>query len=626
MCRPPSSSSAPRLAFCLAAFLAAAAPVYPAAAPLSAEPSAYLRAQASAPVAWLPWGDAALARAKQEQKPIFLSIGTAPSELSRAMHRQSFANPETAAFLNDTFVCILVDAKERPDLAALFQTYVRTVKQLSGLPLNLFLTPELKPFEGANYLPPTEEWGKEGFLTVARRAANAWKADPAAQRAKAAEAVAAVAAAQLSPAPAAIDAAALASLLSSAQEAIRARADTAHGGFGEPPKYPEPELLRFLLQDAATRELAVTTLRAILRSPLRDPLDGGFFRYAQDAEWRQPYFQKNLIDQARLALALLDAAQLTHDAEFAAAASDALTFSLKRLADSKDGFAAGEDATAETAAGAYFWSLAELREILGESAATTFATACGATAEGNVPADAFPGVTTTGKNILARVNPPGDAAAEQAFALSATKLLAQRDRRPSPVRDDAATSGAHGVLLAALSRAGTELHDARFAAAAKSEYAFLRDHLLDRNVGLRRLAHRSTAAAPEDYALAADGLLAFHRATGEAKAETLARSLLAAATTRFFDPSAGRFWAVPEAGDSGIWTRVHAPTPTAGEPPSPEAAMLLALAAAPPPDKSSFDLASALTASIAAEVKDATDAPRGDLLLALKLASADGVK
>lgn len=614
MFRLPSSSSAPRL-LSFALVLLAAAPVCPAAAALSSEASAYLRAQADSAVQWLPWGEAAFARAKQEQKPIFLSIGTATSELSRAMHRQSFANAETAAFLNEDFVCILVDAKERPDLAALYQTYIRTVKQLSGLPLNIWLTPELKPFEGANYLPPTEEWGKEGFLTVARRAASAWKADAAAQRAKAAEAIATVAAAQSVPAPAPVDAAAATALLAAARDTWIARLDAAHGGFGEPPKYLEPELHRFLLRDPASREAAVASLRHVVRSALRDPLDGGFFRYAQDPELRQPYFQKTLVDQARIALALLDAAPLGGGPEFASAAAGALRYALDRLNDPRDGFLAAEDATPEGAAPVYFWTLAELREVLGDAAAP-FAAACSATAEGNIPADAFAGLDTAGKNLLVRTTPPGDAATEKAFASAAAQLLAKRQSRPQPPCDDAATAGAHGLMLAVLARAGVELPDARLAAAAKAEFIFIRDRLIAADGALRRLAGRPAAAAPDDYALVASGLLTFAQVAKEPAADKLAAALTTQANRRYFDLPSGRYWSSDDKADPSLWARVHVPEPAAGEPPAAEPAMLLALRSSPAADAPAADLA-ALSGAIAAEVKDATDAPRGDLLFSL---------
>ncbi len=600
----------------LAALLAATLSTH-AASPIATESSAFLRSYADGPVNWMPWGEPAFTRAKQEQKPVLLVIGSFTSELSRAMHRQTFSNAETAAFLNDTFVCILVDAKEQREVTALYQQYLQTVKQLSGLPMNLWLTPELKPFDGANYLPPTEEWGKEGFSTVAKRAAAAWKADAAAQRAKATEAVTTVVAAQPTTAAEAVDAAAITRLLTDAKEAWRARFDAANGGFGDPPKYPEPELLRYLLRDPASQEMALTTLRAVINGAVRDPLDGGFFRYAVDAEWRHPYFQKTLADQARLALALLDAAKLTDHAQFAEAARGALHYALTQLRTKEGDFCGAEDSTPDAVTASYFWTVAEIRDVLGEAFAKEFSSAYSVTAEGNIPADAFPGATTTGKNILYRATPAPNAATEKSLQASSTKLLAKRQSRASALRDDNATSGTHGLLLEALSRASLQLQDPQLTASAKDEYAFIREKLLLPDGGVRRLAGRSVAAATEDYGFLIAGLLEYDTVAKDSGAAALAEKLLNAANTHFWSEKTGRYFAVGPTPDQGTWARVVYSTPGPADLPSTEATLLRALESHPAA-KSSADLVAALRRTIAADVKDAGEVARGDLLLSLQ--------
>jgi len=267
----------------LAGLVPFAAPAHAANARLAAASSAFLRSYADTAVDWLPWDETTFARAKAEQKLVFLAIGSFTSELSRAMARQSFANTEVAAFLREHFLCVLVDAREHPELAAVYQSYLRTTKQLNGLPINVWLTPELEPIDGSTYIPPTEEWGKEGFFVTIKRIAGAWKADPAAQRRQAHDAVAnALAADRVAPAlPPATE---FAAILATATDRARAQYDTNRAGFGDPPKYLEPELLLYLLREKATRDLALATLRALVASPMRDPLDGGFFRNAQDPE------------------------------------------------------------------------------------------------------------------------------------------------------------------------------------------------------------------------------------------------------------------------------------------------------------------------------------------------------
>jgi uncharacterized protein YyaL (SSP411 family) len=551
---------------------------------------------------------------------VLLVIGSFSSELSRAMNRQTFSNKDTAAFLNETFVCVLVDAKERRDVVALYQVYLQDVKQLSGLPMNLWLSPELKPFEGANYLPPTEEWGKEGFSTVAKRAAAAWKADAAAQTAKAEESASTVTSGQLNSLPEAVDPTAISKILSDAKEAWRARFDAEHGGFSEPPKYPEPELLRALLTDDASRDSAVKTLHAIARGALHDPLDGGFFRYAVDTDWKHPYFQKTAVDQARLALAFLDAAKITNDREFADAARDALRYAVTRLRISDGDISATEDATPEAVMPGYLWTLEEIQKVLGAEAAKTFAAAYSVTAEGNIPADAFPGLTTTGKNILYRGEKPADPAVEKSLAESSAKLLLARQARAPALRDNGATSGVHGLILHALARAGSQLQDAELSNAAGTEAKFIQEKLFTTDGKLRRLAGRDIPAAAEDLALVAEGYLAFANELKKAEFATIAQSLIDQLKKNYWNASAGRSLNAPETAPAGIWARVTLPPSGPADLPSTDATLLRVLSTAPAGGSS--DMLDALRRTVAADVRDAAETARGDLLLSLQVAGA----
>jgi uncharacterized protein YyaL (SSP411 family) len=601
----------------LVACAAFAASTLLAAGDIQSEPSAFLRQYAGSQVNWMTWGDAAFARAKAEQKPIFLTIGLFTSELSRAMNKQTFSNEGVAKFLNDNFVCVIVDAKEQPELTVYFQSYVESSKQMRGLPLNIWLTPELKPFEGANYLPPTEEWGKEGFMTVAKKTAAAWTADAAAQRTKADDAVAALAASQQGPAPAAVDDAATGELLTTSTEAWRARFDATNGGFGEAPKYVEPELLRYLLNDPAAREMALLTLRKVVDSGTRDQLDHGIFRYSIDLEWRVPYFQKLLADQARLVLALLDAARISGDQKFATAARQTLDYAITRLHAEDGDFRSAEDATAETAAAAYFWTAAEITDILGKTNAAEFSAAYGVKPAGNVSADAFPGVTMTGKNALIRTVETDT----PTLIESRQKLLAARQKRSPTVLDDGATSGAHGLMLTALSRAGAELKEPRYAKLAAAEFNFLKSKLrtADASAWLR-VADRTVLAGPEDYALIAQGLLAYQAATKDAAARELALKTIDDSVKTFFVSSSGRIHAVREKTPPAVWFRVRPVTPGAGESPSAEATLVLLLAKEAADYSVASEVLKPLLAAISEDVRNAPESPRGDLLLALQAA------
>ena len=325
----------------LVAALVAAIPAAPAAERLRGEASAFLQSFADSPVDWMPWGNEAMARARSEQRPVFVFVGAFTSELSAAMRKQTFANAKTADWLNKQFVCVLVDRDERPDVAALYEAYVANLKQLNGWPLNIWLTPDFQPFEGATYLSPSEDWGAPGFLKLANQAKTAWATEPAACRKRAADSVAQLAPPQGSPTAPAWDLQKTRTRLSAAAAAWAGAFDPVHGGFGDLPRSPEPELLRFmLLQTPTDREDALKTLRALAVSAVRDPLDGGFFRHAADGAWHIPYQQKTLADQARLALAFLDGAQGPDAKSFRQCARGALDFALGRMANADGTFAA----------------------------------------------------------------------------------------------------------------------------------------------------------------------------------------------------------------------------------------------------------------------------------------------
>jgi len=530
--------------------------------------SSYLRSAMHQPVRWHPWGEAAFAKSKASGKPIFLFMGYFSSELARAMRRQTFSNPETADWLNQRFVCVIVDRAERPDLASLYQSYVEDVKQLSGWPLNVWLTPELLPFDGAAYLSPSEDWGRPGFLKQAKQALDAWTADPAACRRRAAEAVAQLRPPAPSAQPAPWRMERSGSRLSAGAKAWMDTFDSAQGGFGDLPKDPEPELVRFLLrQSPADKDAALRTLRALSASAVRDPLDGGFFRYATDAAWRVPCPQKTLADQARVALAFLDAAHGADAAAFGRCARGALDFALNRLSRPDGTFAAVQDATADEFAGYYAWTEAEIDRALGADSAA-FKRAHGVEAAGNVASADDPSGVYASRNLLRSSNDT-----DARLAACAARLLAARDRRPAPPLDERATAGAHGMILGALSRAGAQLGEPAYLEAARRTLeAVRRAFVLSPDGGLRRLAGSPYPAGPDDYPAVAFGCREFARAAGEKGADALADRILARLDRDFYDPGSRRYFGAPAGPAPGMFVRPFA----SGEPPGAEAMAILA--------------------------------------------------
>jgi uncharacterized protein YyaL (SSP411 family) len=546
-----------------------------------------------------------LDRARTEDKPVYVFIGSFLSELSRATCQQSFTNAETAAYLNQHFICVIVDREERPDVAACARLFLQTVKQKEGWPAHLWLTPELQPYDGTTYLPPSEEWGNSSFIMAARQAGNAWAGNPKSCREHASEAVSMMTVG----APAAlpnIPPAGLGEKLSQAAAAWRATFDSTHGGFGPGAKSPEPELLRFLLrQSPADREAALTTLRALLNGALHDPIDGGFFRRTVDAAWHVPYLQKTLSDQARLALACLDAAQITGDAALAVGARSALDYALQRLGMPDGGFAAAEDATSSEFLGYYVWTEAEIDALLGPDAAA-FKSAYGVESGGNVSADDDPAGLFRGKNFLFRSAPPGATAAEGKYADALRRLRVAREKRPPPARDDHASAGAHGLMLAALARAGAQLHEPAYLAAAVRTFDVVSKELVISADGdVRRLRGSAAPGAPADYAALALGCREFAKTARRADAEALSNRLMARAGSMFFDPAQGTYLASAATLPVGVFVRA----PAAGDPPGADS---LALMAGAPPEQ-----AAALMKTLAASLNDGDTAP-GDILLVLQ--------
>jgi uncharacterized protein YyaL (SSP411 family) len=596
----------PLLPCLLLAGLVAGIQAAPGAERLRGEASAFLKSYADSPVDWMPWGDAAMARAKTEQKPVFVFVGSFTSELAAAMRKQTFANAKTSDWLNQQFVCVLVDRDERPDVAALYEAYVSNLKQLNGWPLNIWLTPDFQPFEGATYLSPSEDWGAPGFLKLANQAKTAWANEPAACRKRAADSVA-----QLAPPPG-VPAAPVWNLqktrtrLSAAAAAWAGAFDPDHGGFGDLPRSPEPELIRFmLLQSPTDREDALKTLRAIAASAVRDPLDGGFFRHAADGAWHIPYQQKTLADQARMALAFLDGAQGADLKSFGQCARGALDFALARLANADGTFAAAEDATGEDYLTYYAWTEAEIDAALGPDSAA-FKAAHGVVPGGNVPAGDDPSATFTGRNLLLSA-----ALADRAQAADAAKLLAIRDRRRPLMRDPRGSAAAHGLLLSALSRAGVQLAEPRYLKAAHDLLATIEQQFVLAPEGtVRRLEGTTLPGAAEDYAALALGCRDLAQGTHDKEAAAFGTRLLNQLELQYFDPLGHVYFGARQPLAAGFFIRPAG----AEDPPSAEALALPARAVH----------ATALAAQLSESLDETSAQAPGDQLLALALFAGEG--
>jgi uncharacterized protein len=545
---------------------------------LGRERSPYLLQHAENPVDWYPWGDEALARARAEDKPIFLSIGYSTCHWCHVMEHESFVNDAIAEALNRSFVSIKVDREERPDVDRVYMAFVQATTGSGGWPMTVFLTPDLKPFYGGTYFPPTSRWGKPGFLDLLGELARVWGQDRSRVNEAAGELFDRLQMVTASRGAGGTEAViADEESLDIAIEQFQMTFDTRHGGFGEAPKFPRPAELLFLLREYARGQargraaqapllMATETLRAMALGGMRDHIGGGFHRYSVDAEWRVPHFEKMLYDQAQLVLAYLEAGQASGDAFFLDVAADTLQYVLRDMTDPAGGFYSAEDADsvppeeADTPAVAgkkegafYVWTDAEVAALVGNDI-DVVRRGFGLEAGGNAPHD--PHGEFSGRNLLYVAESVHDIAIRTkrsetdvaaALARARSTMFAARQRRPRPHLDDKVLTAWNGLMIAALAR-GARVFAGRtgataFVAAARRAAGFIRTTLW--NAESRQLSRRyrdgeaGIAAYAEDYAFLIFGLLELFQADGDPAWLEWAAELQAVQDERFWDPHDG---------------------------------------------------------------------------------------
>src|SRR5436190_279937 len=370
------------------------------------EKSPYLLQHAYNPVDWYPWGEAAFARARREQKPIFLSIGYSTCHWCHVMERESFEDESVAAALARDFVAIKVDREERPDVDRIYMTAMQAMGMGGGWPLNVFLTPELDPFFGGTYFPPGTHPGRPGLLQLLPRVHQAWQDRREEVRGDGVRVLEALAGFDtVETTSPRLDA-----LLERGVQELAGAYDPSNGGFGREPKFPSPGNLDFLLRtwarDPARHAPALAMVRrqldAMQAGGIHDQLGGGFHRYSTDGQWLVPHFEKMLYDQALLARAYLDAFQATREPSYAATARGILDYVARDLSSSEGGFDSAEDADSEGEEGKFYvWTHAEIEAALGPADAELVSRRYGVTPEGN----------WEGGNVLHRAQSLGQVAA-----------------------------------------------------------------------------------------------------------------------------------------------------------------------------------------------------------------------
>jgi hypothetical protein len=558
---------------------------------LAHEKSPYLLQHAHNPVDWYPWGEEAFAKARRENKPIFLSVGYSTCHWCHVMAHESFESEDVAAIMNREFVNIKLDREQRPDVDRVYMTFVQATTGGGGWPMNVWLTPDLKPFVGGTYFPPEDRYGQPGFKKVLERIATAWKQDHDKIVEQGSKIVEALRESQSGgKAESKVDS----TVLDAAYRQLDRSYDPKEGGFGNAPKFPRPVTLNFLTRFYAREvghasglpstdkasvtdalrsqalEMALFTVRKMAAGGMHDHIGGGFHRYSVDRYWHVPHFEKMLYDQAQLAVAYLDAFQITGDRQFESVARDILDYVARDITAKQGGFFSAEDADSpivartgdpghgKTAEGAFYvWTQKEIDDALGD-AAEIFDFHYGVQAHGNAPEGSDPHDEFRGQNILIQRHTSADTAARfnkseeeigKSLAQSRQKLFAIRAKRPRPHLDDKIIAAWNGLMISAYARAAQVLDPAtagRYLEIAVRAAKFLQSNLYDPSHKILYRNYRQGRSDIEgfadDYAFVVQALLDLYEASFDVEWLKLAGDLQETQDRLFFDGKNGGYF------------------------------------------------------------------------------------
>ncbi|KAB8141429.1 thioredoxin domain-containing protein [Chloroflexia bacterium SDU3-3] len=517
--------------------------------------SPYLRQHAHNPVDWHEWGPEALALAREQDRPIHLSVGYAACHWCHVLAHESFEDERTAALLNAHFINIKVDREERPDIDSIYMTALQAMTRSGGWPMTMFLTPEGVPFYGGTYFPPEERYGMPSFTQVILGVADAWqrRRDEVEQNSQAlSDHLRSATAARMPEGPI------TPALLDDAYASLHGQFDQDEGGFGRAPKFPQPMTYEFLLryaQRTGTRlawDMLALSLHKMAEGGIYDQLGGGFHRYSVDGQWLVPHFEKMLYDNALLARVYTEAYQATSDPLYCRVAEQTLDYVARELRHPEGGFYSTQDAdslptpqASHAEEGAFFvWGLDEVRAALGPDA-MAFAAAYDVTQKGNFE----------GRNILHVLRQPDEVAGtlgipphEIAALLGRGRrtLFELRERRPRPGLDNKVLASWNGMALRAFAQAAGVFGREDYLAHAERCAAFVLGNMRDAEGRLLRAWKDGQAGATpgflEDHALLADGLLALYEATLDPRWLAECRALAEVMLAEFWDDNLGGFY------------------------------------------------------------------------------------
>jgi len=488
------------------------------------EKSPYLLQHVENPVDWYPWSEEAFQKAKEEEKPIFLSIGYATCHWCHVMAHESFADEEVARLLNQFFVSIKVDREERPDIDQIYMSACQALTGRGGWPLSIFMTPEGNPFFAGTYFPKASRMGMAGFTELLTRISDLWRTD----RGRILKSSATIRQAIRKETWADTSGPALGlGVMEKAYGQLLQTFDATWGGFGKAPKFPTPHHLTFLLrwhrrrQDPEARNMVDRTLEAMRRGGIFDQIGFGFHRYAVDEKWLIPHFEKMLYDQALLAIAYTEAYQALGKTQYAQIAREIFTYVLRDMTSQKGGFYSAEDADSEGKEGLFYtWTPRQVKKYLGESLGDLFCRFYGITPEGNFEDGTSIPYISVPSQIFASQEKITLEELESTLRNAREKLFQVRERRVHPLKDDKIITSWNGLMIAALAKGFQALQDSTYSQAACRAADFILDGMRTTQGRLYRRFRHGHVANPgylEDYSFLVWGLIELYEATFETK-------------------------------------------------------------------------------------------------------------
>lgn len=493
------------------------------------EQSPYLLQHAANPVDWYPWGEEAFAKAKAEDKPVFLSVGYSTCHWCHVMEHESFEDEAVADLMNKYFICIKVDREERPDIDKIYMDATQAMTKHGGWPMTVIMTPDKKPYFTGTYFPKDSRHGRPGMMQLVPDLARAWTED----RDKVEEVANRVEAHLQQINSAALSGDALTEgTLQKASRQLASGFDPTYGGFGRSPKFPVPHNIGFLLrhhqrnEDPSTLRMVEKTLTEMRRGGIYDHVGFGFHRYSTDAKWLLPHFEKMLYDQALIALAYIDAYQVTKNPLFKQTAEEVFTYVLRDMTAPEGGFYSAEDADSEGVEGKFYvWTTAEVKDILGEDDGTLFNQVFNLQDEGNFTHEAgahqgvdnIPHLQDSLENLSAKLNlSQTETPLAQRIEAMRQTLFTARTNRIHPLKDDKILTDWNGLMIAAFSRGASVFNNPAYLKAASDAANFMLTSLKDDTGRLYKRYRKGEAGLPahvEDYAFAAWGMLELYAAS-----------------------------------------------------------------------------------------------------------------